>query len=145
MSSGAARRSGGREFFLPLNAEVMFYAGTRPGAKVTVDGKEILIRPDGTLPDHFVLPEGEFAVSIVATSPDGAETRRGVLHFERATMHEGKVGSTAEPPLGVPTGRQHPCKIGRDRDSRPPRRGLVCVRARTRRLSRAGLSRLPAR
>ncbi len=95
-----------RGFFMHLNAEVIFYGGTHPDAKVTVDGKEIMIRPDGTFRYHFVLPDGEFEIPIVATSPDGVETRRAVLRFERATTREGEVGATAQPPLGEPMGRQ---------------------------------------
>jgi hypothetical protein len=89
-----------------LNAEVIFYGGTHPDAKVTVDGKEIMIRPDGTFRYHFVLPDGAFEIPVVATSPDGAETRRGVLRFERSTTREGDIASTTQPPLGVPMGRK---------------------------------------
>ena len=95
-----------REFFMHLNAEVIFYGGTHPDAKVTIAGKEIMIRPDGTFRYHFVFPDGEFEIPITATSPDGVETRQGVLRFERATAREGDVGSTAQPPLGAPMGRK---------------------------------------
>ena len=97
---------GPREFFMHLNAEVIFYGGTHPDAKVTIAGKEIMIRPDGTFRYHFVFPDGEFEIPITATSPDGAETRRGVLRFERATTRQGDVGSTAQPALDVPMGRK---------------------------------------
>ena len=105
-SSHLASWSRPRGFFMHLNAEVIFYGGTHPDAKVTVDGKEIMIRPDGTFRYHFVLPDGEFEIPIVATSPDGVETRRAVLRFERATARGGEVGSTAQPPLGEPPGRR---------------------------------------
>ena len=105
-SSWSSSWHGGREFFMHLNAEVIFYGGTHPGAKVTVDGKEIMIRPDGTFRYHFVLPDGAFEIPVVATSPDGAETRRGVLRFERSTTREGDIASTTQPPLGVPMGRK---------------------------------------
>jgi hypothetical protein len=97
---------GPREFFMHLNAEVIFYGGTHPDAKVTVAGKEIMIRPDGTFRYHFVFPDGAFEIPITATSPDGVETRRGVLRFERATARQGEVGSTAQPPLDAPMGRK---------------------------------------
>jgi hypothetical protein len=42
----------------------------------------------------------------VATSPDGVETRRGVLRFDRATIRQGDVGATAQPSLGEPMGRK---------------------------------------
>jgi hypothetical protein len=95
-----------REFFMHVNAEVIFYGGTHPQAKVTVDGKAIALGPDGSFRYHFVLPDGEFEIPIVATSPDGVETRRAVLRFERATDREGDVGDTAQPPLPEPLGRR---------------------------------------
>ena len=95
-----------RGFFMHVNAEVIFYGGTHPDAKVTVDGKQIALRPDGSFRYHFVLPDGEFEIPIVATSPDGLETRRAVLKFERATARRGDVGATAQPPLAAPMGRK---------------------------------------
>ena len=99
-------KSAPRGFFMHVNAEVIFYGGTHPDAKLTIDGNPIGLRPDGTFRYHFVLPDGEFEIPIVATSPDGAETRRAVLKFERATARQGGVGSTAQPPLGAPMGRK---------------------------------------
>lgn len=99
-------QSAPRAFFMHVNAEVIFYGGTHPDAKVTIDGKPVGLRPDGTFRYHFVLPDGEFEIPIVATSPDGAETRRAVLKFERATTRHGDVGSTVQPALGAPMGRK---------------------------------------
>ncbi len=95
-----------REFFLHVNAEVIFYGGTHPDAKVTVDGREIGLRPDGSFRYHFVFPDGEHEIPIVATSPDGQEVRRAFLRFERATGREGDVGATDQPPLAAPMGRK---------------------------------------
>lgn len=95
-----------REFFMHVNAEVIFYGGTHPDAKLTIDGKPVPLRPDGSFRCHFTLPDGEFEIPITATSPDGVETRRAVLKFERATTRRGDVGATAQPPLGEPMGRK---------------------------------------
>lgn len=95
-----------RGFFLHLNAEVIFYGGTHPEAQVTIDGKPVALRPDGTFRYHFVFPDGEFEIPIVATSPDGVETRRGVLRFERATTRTGDIAATVQPPLAAPMGRK---------------------------------------
>ena len=105
-SSWSSSWHGGRTFFMHLNAEVIFHGGTHPDAKMTVSGEEIMIRPDGTFRYHYVLPDGEFEIPVVATSPDGAETRHGVLRFERSTTRDGDVASTTPPPLGVPMGRK---------------------------------------
>jgi hypothetical protein len=95
-----------REFFMHVNAEVIFYGGTHPEAKVTIDGKPVALAPDGTFRYHFVFPDGNYEIPIVATSPDGVETRSATLKFERATSRTGDVGHTAQPPLAVPMGAQ---------------------------------------
>lgn len=99
-SFGSAKR----EFFMHVNAEVIFYGGTHPQAKVTIDGKPVDLAPDGSFRFHFVFPDGNYEIPIVATSPDGVETRSAALRFERATARTGEVGHTAQPPLAVPMG-----------------------------------------
>ncbi|MBU3664607.1 MAG: DUF4912 domain-containing protein [Chthoniobacterales bacterium] len=99
-------RTAPRGFFMHVNAEVIFYGGTHPDAKVTIDGKPVALRPDGSFRYHFVFPDGKYEIPVEATSPDGVETRRAVLRFERTTGREGDVGSTAQPSLGAPVGRQ---------------------------------------
>jgi hypothetical protein len=99
-SFGAARN-----FFMHVNAEVIFYGGTDPQASVTVDGKPIKLAADGSFRYHFIFPNGEFEIPIVATSPDGLETRKAFLRFERDTSRVGGVDDTAQPPLGEPMGK----------------------------------------
>ena len=93
-----------RGFFMHVNAELIFYGGTQPDAKVTIDGQEIALRPDGSFHYHFVFPDGAYEIPIVATSPDGQETRRAVLRFERVTAREGDVSATAQPLMQRPMG-----------------------------------------
>lgn len=95
---------GQRNFFMHVNAEVIFYGGTDPRAKVTIDGKPVTLNPDGTFRHHFIFPDGAYEIPIVATSPDGVETRSAILRFERDTAKKGGVDDTAQPPLGVPMG-----------------------------------------
>jgi hypothetical protein len=94
-----------REFFMHVNAEVIFYGGTHPEAKVTVAGQPIQLQPDGTFSYHFIFPDRDFEIPIVAVSPDGKETRSAVLFFRRETSRQGDVGHTAQPPyLAEPMG-----------------------------------------
>lgn len=95
---------GNREFFMHVNAEVIFYGGTDPRATVTIDGKRIALNPDGTFRYHFIFPDGKYEIPIVATSPDGVETRSAILRFERDTQKKGEVTDTAQPPLPSPIG-----------------------------------------
>ena len=93
-----------REFFMHVNAEVIFYGGTHPQAKVTIDGKPIKLNPDGTFRHHFIFPDGTYSIPIVATSPDGVETRSATLDFSRNTSRTGDVGHSAQPPIDPPMG-----------------------------------------
>jgi len=95
-----------REFFLHVNAEVIFYGGTDPRAKVWIDDKPIPLNPDGTFRYHFVFPDGACEIPIVAESPDGVEQRSATLRFERGTVRCGTVGATPQPAfLTEPMGR----------------------------------------
>ena len=97
-----------REFFMHVNAEVIFYGGTDPQAKVTIAGRPVQLQPDGTFRYHFVFPDKEFEIPIVAVSPDGVETRSAVLFLKRDTSRYGDVGATAQPEhLGVPMGMKN--------------------------------------
>ncbi len=93
-----------RGFYMNVNAEVIFYGGTDPQASVTIDGKPIKLNADGTFRYHFVFPNGNYEIPIVATSPDGVETRSAILRFDRSTQKSGQVDDTAQPPLGIPIG-----------------------------------------
>ena len=98
--SGFASSWGGpveRGFFMHVNAEVIFYGGTDPRAKVTVAGQPIQLQPDGTFRYHFKFPDNDFEIPIVAVSPDGMETRSAVLYFRRDTTRQGDVGATGQP------------------------------------------------
>ncbi|HEY8900615.1 MAG TPA: DUF4912 domain-containing protein [Chthoniobacterales bacterium] len=95
-----------RGFFMHVNAEVIFYGGTDPRAKVTVDGKPITLSPDGTFRYHFIFPNSDYEIPIVAESPDGIETRSATLRFSRTTEKYGDVKDTAQPPLGEPMGQK---------------------------------------
>jgi hypothetical protein len=89
-----------------INAEVIFYGGTHPKAKLWVDGKPVELNPDGTFRYHFKFPDGNYSIPIVAESPDGVERRSATLQLERGTVRYGRVEATAQPAhLGEPFGR----------------------------------------
>ncbi|HEY5742097.1 MAG TPA: DUF4912 domain-containing protein [Terrimicrobiaceae bacterium] len=93
-----------RSFFMNVNAEVIFYGGTDPRAKVTIDGKPVTLNPDGTFRYHFIFPDGVYEIPIVAISPDGVESRSAILRFQRGTQKTGGVEDTSQPPLPPPMG-----------------------------------------
>lgn len=96
-----------REFFMHVNAEVIFYGGTHPDAKLWIDDKPVALNPDGTFRHHFIFPDGTYEIPIVAESPDGVEKRSATLKFERGTCRIGNVEATSQPPfLSEPMGRR---------------------------------------
>lgn len=95
-----------RSFFMHVNAEVIFYGGTDPRAKVTIDGSEVELDESGNFRFHFVFPNADYEIPIIATSPDGLETRSATLRFCRETGKVGFVTDTLQPPLGEPMGRR---------------------------------------
>jgi hypothetical protein len=64
-----------RQFWLVVNTELIVYGATEPDAKVTVQGKDICLRPDGTFTLRFALPDGKQVIPVQATSSDQIETR----------------------------------------------------------------------
>jgi hypothetical protein len=74
-----------------LNAELVVYGATEPNARVTLGGREVKLRPDGTFSCRFALPDGFFELAAEATSVD-QEKEAAVLRFTRQTEYEGQVG-----------------------------------------------------
>jgi hypothetical protein len=87
----------GREFFMHVNAEVIFYGGTHPDAQVTINGEPIKLNPDGSFRYHYKFPDGDFEIPIIARSPDGVEERSASLSFRRGTARQGDVAHTGQP------------------------------------------------
>lgn len=86
-----------RGFFMHVNAEIIFYGGTHPDATVTINGERVQLTPDGMFRYHFTLPDGDFEIPVVATSPDQVEQRSATLSFKRGTQRVGDVGATNQP------------------------------------------------
>jgi len=63
-----------RKFWLNVNTELIVYGATEPDAKVTVQGREIRLRPDGTFSLRFALPDGKQVIPVQGTSSDGIDT-----------------------------------------------------------------------
>jgi hypothetical protein len=85
-------------FWFSVNAELIVYGATEPDAKVTIGGRRIKLRPDGTFSYRFALPDGKYELPAVATSADGEDVRAANLHFARATQYRGKVGAHPQDP-----------------------------------------------
>jgi hypothetical protein len=64
-----------RGFHFWLECELIIYGGTEPDAKVTMQGRPVQLRPDGTFTLRYGLPDGKFIFDCHAQSSDGVEER----------------------------------------------------------------------
>lgn len=81
-----------RGFWFAVNAEVVVYGATEPDATVTLAGRKVKLRPDGSFSFRFSLPDGQFQLPITAASADGIEWRGAELNLSRSTGLTGDVG-----------------------------------------------------
>ena len=95
---GGAGADKSKGFWFNVNAELVIYGATEPGAKVTLGGHEIKLRSDGTFSFRFALPDGKYDLPAVAVSADGTDGRAAELKFVRETEHLGDVGATPQDP-----------------------------------------------
>ena len=92
-------------FWLKVNAEVILHGATVPGARLTLAGMPLELRPDGTFSCRFALPDGEFQVILSAASPSAEDRREVTLHLRRQTESQGEVGAhPGDPSLPPPPG-----------------------------------------
>ena len=89
---GAEQKAKG--FWFNVNAELIIYGATEPDATVTIGGRTIKLRRDGSFSYRFALPDGQYPLPAAATSADGTDTRWADLHFARSTNYGGgEVGT----------------------------------------------------
>jgi len=75
MTSPGRRQPLKRAFWLRVDCELIVYGATEPDAKVTVQGKPISLRPDGTFTLRFALPDGKQIIPVKAVSADKIDER----------------------------------------------------------------------
>ena len=64
-----------RGFWLVVDCELIVYGATEPDAEVSVQGKKIKLRPDGTFTMRYSLPDGKQVIPVKAISADKIEER----------------------------------------------------------------------
>jgi hypothetical protein len=75
-----------RGFWFVLDCELIVYGATEPDAKVTLQGKDVTLRPDGTFSFRFNLPDGSYHLDATAESADGLEKRTIIPIVTRTTQ-----------------------------------------------------------
>jgi uncharacterized protein len=87
-----------RKFFFHIDAEMIVFGRSVPGARVTIQGEPVKLRPDGTFTMRYSFPDGRQILPAIAESADGVEERKIVLAVERNTkeleplIHDGNEG-----------------------------------------------------
>jgi len=81
--SGAAATK--PNFRFQVETELIVHGVTQPGARVTLRGEPVRLRPDGSFAVRFSLPDRRHVLPVVANSGDGAEQRTIVLAIDRNT------------------------------------------------------------
>ncbi|MFH1457609.1 MAG: DUF4912 domain-containing protein [Candidatus Omnitrophota bacterium] len=75
MASPVKKEVKERKFWFMVDCELIVYGATDPDAKVTVQGKDVSLRPDGTFTLRLALPDGRQVIPVVAVSSDKIEER----------------------------------------------------------------------
>ncbi len=83
--SSPSRKPAEKPFWLVANCELIVYGATEPSATVTVQGRKVPLREDGTFSLRFALPDGKQIIPIEAVRDDGAERRKITPQVERRT------------------------------------------------------------
>jgi hypothetical protein len=78
-------------FWFNVNAELVIYGATEPNASVTLGGRPVALRSDGTFSFRFALPDGNYPLLLAANSIRG-EVRQAELRFSRNTFYSEGTG-----------------------------------------------------
>ena len=103
----AAESPAPNEFWFTVNAELVLYGATEPDARVTIGGKLIKLRSDGTFSYRFSLPDGQFELPAIAVSSCLQHGRAAHLRFSRGTHYQGEIGHHPQDPALKPPHPDH--------------------------------------
>lgn len=87
--------AGPGSFRFAVNVEVIVHGSTEPDARVTLGGRPVALRPDGSFSVRWLLPDGDFRVPVMAVAAHGRERREARLRLMRGTATPGGVGTHA--------------------------------------------------
>ena len=80
------------DFQIEVDAEMIVYGATRPGAYVTLQGEPVKVAPDGTFRVRVDFPNKRQVLPIVASNPNGVERQTVVIAVERNTKTMESIG-----------------------------------------------------
>ena len=97
LSSDSTGRPGGSpRFRFQADAELILYGATEPNARLTIQGKPVALRPDGTFTVRFQLPDGSQRIPCSATSADERFRSTIDLVVERRTDSRSEASEESE-------------------------------------------------
>ena len=73
------------DFFLEIGTELILYGRTRPDATLTVDGEQVMLRPDGTFTLRYNLPDSERSIPVRAVSSDTTDSHTITVDIKKDT------------------------------------------------------------
>jgi hypothetical protein len=79
-------------FELEVDAEMVVYGVTQPGAYLTLHGEPVKVHADGTFRVRVEMPNRRQVLPIVASTADGASRQTVVMAVERNTKSMGPAG-----------------------------------------------------
>jgi hypothetical protein len=97
-SPGAKTVGRPKGFWFNVNAELIVYGATEVDATVSIGGRKIKLRPDGSFSYRFALPDGNYEMPVVAISADQTDGRAAEMKFGRHTEYRGDVGAHPQDP-----------------------------------------------
>lgn len=83
---------GAPAFELEVDAEMVVYGVTQPGAYLTLQGEPVKVHADGTFRVRVEMPNRRQVLPIVASTADGASRQMVVMAVERNTKSMGPAG-----------------------------------------------------
>lgn len=83
---------GAAPFELEVDAEMVVYGVTQPGAYVTLQGEPVRVHADGTFRVRVEMPNRRQVLPIVASTADGGSRQTVVMAVERNTKSMGPAG-----------------------------------------------------
>jgi hypothetical protein len=87
-------------FWFVVDTELLIHGATESDARVTIQGRPVKLRPDGTFSLRFQLPDGTQVIDATAQSADGAFRKTITPTVRRETTSSEMIQSTKPSTMG---------------------------------------------
>lgn len=73
---------------LDVKSEIVIYGNAAPGSRITIQGHEVQVRPDGSFTARFAVPDGDQVIPIKTVSPSGRDEKQLTTMISKRTTVE---------------------------------------------------------